>query len=136
MLSRFDIGGKETERGLKGFIYGERGVWRPGDTLHVTFMMEDREKRIPQNHPVSIEIFNPRGQFYTKQISVSGVNGMYVFHIPTRPDDPTGLWNAYVKVGGASFHKALRIETVKPNRLKINLTLPGQILQVSPWAKS
>lgn len=132
MLSRFDIGGKETERGLKGFIYGERGVWRPGDTLHVTFMMEDREKRIPQNHPVSIEIFNPRGQFYTKQISVSGVNGMYVFHIPTRPDDPTGLWNAYVKVGGASFHKALRIETVKPNRLKINLTLPGQILQVSP----
>ena len=131
MLSRFDVGGTETQRGLKGFIYGERGVWRPGDTLHVTFMLEDRERRIPANHPVSIELFNPRGQFYSKQISANGVNGMYVFHIPTRPDDPTGLWNAYVKVGGASFHKALRIETVKPNRLKINLTLPGDRLQVS-----
>ena len=131
MLSRFDVGGKETVRGLKGFIYGERGVWRPGDTLHVTFMMEDRERRIPANHPVSIELFNPRGQFYTKQISVNGVNSMYVFHVPTHPDDPTGLWNAYVKVGGASFHKALRIESIKPNRLKINLTIPGRVLQVS-----
>lgn len=28
--SRFDVGGKKTPQGIKGFIYGERGVWRPG----------------------------------------------------------------------------------------------------------
>ena len=27
-LSRFDVEGTEAQKGLKGFIYGERGVWR------------------------------------------------------------------------------------------------------------
>lgn len=127
-VSRFDVGGKEIQKGLKGFIYGERGVWRPGDTLHISFILEDREKRIPDKHPVALEIYNPKGQFYTKMISTQGMNGFYTFDVPTQADDPTGLWNAYIKVGGTTFHKGLRIETIKPNRLKINLTLP-KILQ-------
>lgn len=129
-VSRFDVGGKDIQKGLKGFIYGERGVWRPGDTLHISFMLEDQEKRIPDKHPVALEIYNPRGQFYTKMISTQGTNGFYTFAVPTQADDPTGLWNAYVKVGGTAFHKSLRIETIKPNRLKITLALPT-ILQAS-----
>ena len=129
-VSRFDVEGKDIQKGLKGFIYGERGVWRPGDTLHISFMLEDREKRIPDKHPVALEIYNPRGQFYTKMISTQGTNGFYTFAVPTQADDPTGLWNAYVKVGGTAFHKGLRIETIKPNRLKITLALPT-ILQAS-----
>ena len=129
-VSRFDVGGKDIQKGLKGFVYGERGVWRPGDTLHISFMLEDREKRIPDKHPVALEIYNPRGQFYTKMISTQGTNGFYTFAVPTQADDPTGLWNAYVKVGGTAFHKGLRIETIKPNRLKITLALPT-ILQAS-----
>ena len=127
-VSRFDVGGKEIQKGLNGFIYGERGVWRPGDTLHISFILEDREKRIPDKHPVALEIYNPKGQFYTKMISTQGMNGFYTFDVPTQAGDPTGLWNAYIKVGGTTFHKGLRIETIKPNRLKINLTLP-KILQ-------
>ncbi len=128
-LSRFDVGGKETQKGMKGFVFGERGVWRPGDTLYIGFILEDKLERIPDSHPVSIEIYNPKGQFYTKQTSTKGLHGFYAFHVPTDPDDVTGLWNAYVKVGGASFHKPLRIETVKPNRLKINLNIPGNKLE-------
>ena len=96
----------------------------------ISFMLEDREKRIPDKHPVALEIYNPRGQFYTKMISTQGTNGFYTFAVPTQADDPTGLWNAYVKVGGTAFHKGLRIETIKPNRLKITLALPT-ILQAS-----
>lgn len=129
--SRFDTGGKRIEKGLKGFVYGERGVWRPGDTLHVSFMLEDREKRIPDTHPVTLEVYNPRGQFHAKLISTQGMNGLYTFQVPTRADDPTGQWNAYVKVGGSTFHKSLRIESVKPNRLKINTKLPEKMLQAS-----
>ena len=129
-VSRFDVGGKDIQKGLKGFIYGERGVWRPGDTLHISFILEDREKRIPDKHPVALEIYNPRGQFYTKMISTQGMNGFYTFDVATQATDPTGLWNAYIKVGGTTFHKGLRIETIKPNRLKINLALP-KVLQAT-----
>jgi hypothetical protein len=30
-LSTFDVSGEYIQKGLKGMIYGERGVWRPGD---------------------------------------------------------------------------------------------------------
>ena len=130
-LNRFDVGGKIIEKGLKGFIYGERGVWRPGDTLHITFILYDPEKRIPENHPVSLELYNARGQFVNKQIVSNGVNGFYAFTVPTNENDPTGLWNAYVKVGGTSFQKSLRIETIKPNRLKIDLSVPENRIDAS-----
>ncbi len=128
-LSRFDVGGQELSSGMKAYIYGERGVWRPGDTLHVSAMIEDRGKAVPRHHPVTMELYTPQGQFYSKQVNTSGVNGLYVFDIPTRESDPTGTWNAYVKVGGASFHKALPVETVKANRLKVNVELSDEIIQ-------
>ena len=91
--SRFDTGGKKIEKGLKGFVFGERGVWRPGDTLHLSFILEDKAKRIPDTHPVTLEMYNPRGQFHSKQVSTQGLNGFYTFAVATHSDDPTGLWN-------------------------------------------
>ncbi len=127
-MSRFDTGGETLSSGLKGFVYGERGVWRPGDTLHVSLMVEDREKVIPESHPVTMELYSPQGQFYAKQVNTKGMKGLYAFEIPTSQSDPTGTWNAYFKVGGATFHKSLQIETVKPNRLKISLEPKDAIL--------
>ena len=126
-LSRFDVGGETVQRGLKGFIYGERGVWRPGDTLHVTMILADKMERVPEGHPAALELYTPEGQFYTRMVS-TGKDGFYTFPIATSPEDPTGWWNAYVKVGGSAFHKSLHVETVKPNRLKVNLDLPGNVL--------
>jgi Large extracellular alpha-helical protein len=126
-LSKFDVGGKKIEKGLKGFIYGERGVWRPGDTLNVTFILDKKHSNIPDNHPVTFTLYNPNGQFYTKQVATNSENGFYAFKVATNSDDPTGLWNGYVSVGGVSFYKGFRIETIKPNRLKINLDLPSVI---------
>ena len=128
--SRFDVSGEKLSNGLKGFLYGERGIWRPGDTLFLTLILEDKNHRLPENHPVSIELFNPQGQFFYRKVSTSSVNGFHTFAIPTPSDAPTGLWHAYASAGQATFHKTLRIETVKPNRLKIDLQFPDTLLDV------
>ena len=47
---------------MKGFIYAERGVWRPGDDMHLTFVLEDKHDAIPARHPVTMELYNPKGQ--------------------------------------------------------------------------
>ncbi len=130
-LTRFDVGGKRVDKGLKGFAFGERGVWRPGDTIHLGFILERRGAEIPENHPVTMEVFNPRGQFYTRQVTTLGKGLFCRFDIPTHADDPTGVWNGYIKVGGATFHKSLRVETIKPNRLKIDLSLPADRIDAS-----
>lgn len=120
-LSNFDVGGERVDRGLKGFLYGERGVWRPGDSLFLTFLLEDKLKLLPANHPVVFEMQNPQGQITNRLVRSSAENGFYKFATATSSDDPTGNWLGRVKVGGTQFTKTLKIETVKPNRLKINL---------------
>lgn len=120
-LSNFDVSGKEIQKGLKGSVYGERGVWRPGDTIYLSFILEDRAKKLPEGHPVALEVYTPTRQFYHRQVKTNGENGFYTFQIVTDPSAPTGVWQSYVKVGGTSFYKPLRIETVKPNRLKVRL---------------
>lgn len=120
-LSRFDVKGEEIQNGIKGFLYGERGVWRPGDSIYLTFILEDKAQKLPADHPVSLELFNPKGQLYKRINQHQGMNGFYSFTTATNPDDPTGNWVAKVKVGGATFQKNVRIETVKPNRLKIKM---------------
>ena len=120
-LSRFDVSGKEIQKGLKGYVYTERGVWRPGDSIFVSFILEDREKKLPEKHPVTLEVYTPRGQFYHRQVKSDGLNGFYTFTVPTDPTVETGVWQGQVKVGGTSFYKPLRIETIKPNRLRVRL---------------
>ncbi|WP_298652443.1 MG2 domain-containing protein [uncultured Proteiniphilum sp.] len=120
-LSRFDVSGKEIQKGLKGYVYAERGVWRPGDTIFVSFILEDKERKLPEGHPVTLEVYTPRGQFYQRQVKSDGVNGFYTFSVTTDPAAETGMWQGLVKVGGTTFHKSLRIETIKPNRLRVRL---------------
>ncbi|QSE97084.1 alpha-2-macroglobulin family protein [Fulvivirga lutea] len=127
--SMFDVSGSEVRKGLKGFIYGDRGVWRPGDSLYVAFMLEDALNVIPNGHPIVMELYTPENQLYKRKVKTKAVKGIYDFRTVTEQDAPTGNWLAKVKVGGASFTKTLRIETVKPNRLKINLKYEDEILR-------
>lgn len=123
-LSTFDVSGEVIQKGIKGFIYGDRGVWRPGDTLFLSFMLNDKNNTLPKNHPVTMELFNPLGQSYLRKTLTTSELGLYSFAMPTESDAPTGAWNVNVQVGGVTFSKSIRIEAIKPNRLKINLTLP------------
>ncbi|MDN5214275.1 MG2 domain-containing protein [Fulvivirgaceae bacterium BMA12] len=120
-LSSFDVSGQVVEKGIKGFIYGERGVWRPGDDIFLTFILEDKNDQLPDKHPVIFELRNPKGQIKQKLVKTASIGNMYHFATKTAVDDPTGNWQATVQVGGATFRKSLKIETIKPNRLKINL---------------
>ncbi|MCO5269102.1 MAG: MG2 domain-containing protein [Brumimicrobium sp.] len=130
-ISHFDVDGDYIMGGIKGFIYGERGVWRPGDTLFLNFILEDKEKILPDNHPVIFELFNSREQLVKRDVKTTSLNGFYNFTTPTEADAPTGNWSVRIKVGNAEFYKNIKVETIKPNRLKINLDFNKEVLDAS-----
>jgi hypothetical protein len=127
-LSRFDIAGTAVSKGLKGFIYGERGVWRPGDTLFIDFMLKEDVNKIPDGHPIVFELKNPKNQIIKREIQKKNDSGIYPFTATTADDAPTGDYNLTVSVGSVNFFKTLKIETIKPNRLKINLDFKQKTL--------
>ncbi len=120
-LSKFDISGSRFYKGVKGFIYGERGVWRPGDSIFTTFMLEDKLNSLPENHPVTFTLTNSLGQLVNKTTKSRHLNGVYTYQTKTASSAPTGTYNLNVDVGGASFSKGIKIETIVPNRLKIKI---------------
>ncbi len=119
--SHFDLAGERVDDGVKGIIYGDRGVWRPGDTLLLTFLMEDKKNILPPDHPILFELEDPQGRIAESRTYTSSVNGFYAIPTATSETAPTGDWTARVRVGGKVFTKSLKIETVMPNRLKMTL---------------
>lgn len=128
-MSRFDTQGQKYYEGVKGFIYGERGVWRPGDPIYLNFILEDKSNSLPDDHPVNFELYDSRGTRIKKVSKKQGLNGFYTFHTSTAADAPTGNYLAKVNVGGARFQKTVKVETIMPNRLKINLDFDKAYLE-------
>ena len=122
--SHFDVGGEKVTRGIRGAIYGERGVWRPGDTLFLTFVLFDRDQVLPKGHPLSLEWYNPKGQLLQTLKPLKSLDAFHCFRVRTDEAAMTGNWKARVVVGGMAFEQKIKIETVVPNRLKITCN-PG-----------
>lgn len=126
--SNFDIAGKKQQKGVKGFLYAERSVWRPGDSIYLNFVLEDKLKSLPEGCPIVMEVHNPQGQLIKKIASRKSTRSIYPFWFKTEDDDPTGNWHAVVKIGNLEFGRSLSVETIKPNRLKIDLSLSDSML--------
>lgn len=150
-MSNFDISGKELQKGLKGYTYTERGVYRPGDSIHLTFVLNDKANPLPKNHPVTLSVTDARGKLVQRTVLNSSSNlsssrgdatgiggqgakaleGFYYFPIATDATAPTGNWNATITVGGAQFSHTIKVATIKPNRLKIKLDFIDEILDAT-----
>jgi len=120
-VSHFNVGGKHVKKGIKGFIYGERGVWRPGDNIYLTFVLQDKLSTIPAGHPVTMQLIDPRGSVVETKTLTESVGGFYAFKFKTAEKAETGNWMVKARLGGSTFSKSLMIETVRPNRLKVEL---------------
>ncbi|WP_264532146.1 alpha-2-macroglobulin family protein [Flavobacterium sp. N502540] len=130
-VSNFDVAGETLQKGLKGFIYGERGVWRPGDNLYLSFLLNDASNKLPKSHPIKFRLNDPNGKTTYQTIQKTNDLNHYSFIVPTSADAPTGNWEAMISVGGAKFYKSIKIETIKPNRLKIKNNFSRKTLSSS-----
>ncbi len=122
-VSNFDVSGTASRGGWKGFIFGERGVWRPGDDIYLTFVSMLDEGTLPTGHPVTAVLRNPQGQVMETLVNNDGHDGMYSFKFKTAQDAPTGNWEVNVTAGGQTWTKVVKVETVKPNNIVIDLSL-------------
>lgn len=127
-VSNFDVDGTQLQKGLKGYIYGERGVWRPGDTLFVGFILNDKAAKLPKTHPIKLRLSDPNGKVVYEAVQTYNEKNHFKFIVPTMHNAPTGSWEARISAGGAHFYKNIKIETIKPNRLKIKNSFEGKVI--------
>ncbi|MDM1525305.1 hypothetical protein HX091_05000 [Myroides odoratimimus] len=125
-MSNYDVDGTTLQKGINGYIYTERGVWRPGDNIYLDFILDDLANPLPANHPIKLTFSDPYGKVVDQIVQKKNANNHYAYVLKTNPESLTGNWQAVVSVGGAKFYKQIKIETIKPNRLKIKNTIEGK----------
>lgn len=128
---QFDTSGVASTEGVKGFFYAERNVWRPGDAIYLTLLLQDKNKQLPDDFPVTLDFFDPKNQKVKSLVQRQQSDGFYRFDLSTDPDAPTGNWHVVAKVGASYFDTSLKIENIMPNRLKIELDLPKEPLSAA-----
>lgn len=124
----FDVGGTSAGSGLQGYFYGERGVWRPGDDIYLTFIARDASGQLPPDYPLTLDFFDPKGTKVNTLTNAEPINGFYTFKLNTDESAPTGNWRAVIRYGGEYFNKVIPVETIVPNRLKIAMNFPADEL--------
>lgn len=115
----FETEGNFSKKGAKIFVYTERGVWRPGDTVFMGVMTHARERDYFKDLPVQVELLNPNGNVIQRFSKEYSKNGLYAFPIVLPENATLGYWSVNVRSGPVSQNKTLRVDAIVPNRLKI-----------------
>ncbi len=62
-LADFDVSGRPFQSsGYDAFLATERGVYRPGDTVHIGAMIRTNEGELPPTFPYFINVIDPQGR--------------------------------------------------------------------------
>lgn len=127
----FLVDGEFGGNGTRAFIYSGRGIYRPGDEINIGIIARTGEKDFPQDQPVKIDVFTPRGDKYIDgSVIKENLNGFFTFNFKTEQTDETGLWTVVAYVGGdqnKKFTLKVPVETVVPYKIDVETEFPKDI---------
>lgn len=122
----FDVGGLELNSKNKVFIYTERGVYRPGDDIHLSIVGRNDKGVI--NHPVFLSFFDPRNKKLLDKIKLEPLsNGTFYKKINLNPQAQSGIYLARVEFANLVFDKEILVQNIVANRIKVAMQAPKML---------
>ena len=124
------VAGRQVPTGLDAFVYTERGVYRSGETVHVTSLLRDA-RGIAAASPLTLVMERPDGVEYRRVVAADQGLGGHSWSVPIISSASTGTWRvrAYTDpkrppVGEASF----LVEDYVADRIEFDLTSAAKII--------
>jgi uncharacterized protein YfaS (alpha-2-macroglobulin family) len=131
-FSRFDVDGVENvlPENLDAFVFTERGVYRPGDEVHIGLVVKQRNWQSQiKGLPLETEVIDARGlRVQSKKISLTE-SGFTELSFQTANESPTGLYTFNVYLVKNSKRATLlgsttaNVKEFLPDRMKIDTRL-------------
>ncbi len=124
--SRFDVGGKRSNlAGYDAFIYGDRDIYRPGETIHIATIIRDENWKAPAELPVYMKITTPRGKVFKTIRKTLDANGAFETSIQLPASAFTGSYTTEVFTSNNIFlgSKIITVEEFMPDRIKVNTNI-------------
>lgn len=132
-LSDRGVRGRPVPGPLDAFLFTERGVYHPGERVHLSLLLRDDRGRAVDGLPLTLRLLRPDEQVAAERVIHPRGAGGYTLGLPLSATARTGRWKllAYLDrdaepLGQAAF----LVEAMVPPRIELELTeLPEAPLQ-------
>ncbi|MGB4958312.1 MAG: MG2 domain-containing protein, partial [Saprospiraceae bacterium] len=123
-LTEFDISGERSATDTEFFVYTDRDVWRPGDSIYVDLMVNKSDSDIPDGMPAVMYFYNQDNMIIDQQVQEIRLSTqqIYSFTLSTPANAKTGNYRCIFQVGPKTIRKNIRVETIKPNTAEVVYT--------------
>ncbi len=136
-LSDRGAGGMEHPGPLDAFVWLDRGIYRPGETVNAAALLRDASGA-PADFPARFRVRRPGGQVFAEAVPAREAGAAILWPIPLSNGAQAGVWTIEVladpnapPVGSATF----RVDAFVPERLAVTAgPAPGPLVVGQPLA--
>ena len=127
--SRFAVEGKrDNESGLTAMVYGDRDIYRPGETIHFNTIIRSASWQPMSEIPVIIRVLMPNGREAQAFRKTTNAQGAVTTDVPLNPAAVTGSYT--IEVLNANnvllISQPVSVEEFVPDRIKVDVLLDKQ----------
>jgi uncharacterized protein YfaS (alpha-2-macroglobulin family) len=133
-LSDRGVSGRAAPKDFQAFMYTERGIYRPGETIHLISLLRDRTGNAVSNMPLKIQVRRPDGVVDHSFVAPPASDGGFALPIALSASAARGLWTieAYVDPTAAPVGRVQAdVEDFVPQQLKVTLTADQKYLNAT-----
>lgn len=123
-LTAYDIAGRQAPGVVDAFLFTERGIYRPGETVHLTALLRDAQSRAAFDRDGTLTILKPDGtEFSEARVSPQNMAGALNRQIRLPENAPRGRWTAQLSLDGLDSVGAVRfsVEDFIPEQLRLDV---------------
>ncbi len=114
--------GRNSPGPVDGYVFTERGIYRPGETVHLVSLLRDNHGHITNQLPLTLKLMRPDGVIASESVLKDAGNGSYVLDYSINGAAQTGHWTAaiYIDPKGAELsHTTFEVNDFVPPRIEV-----------------
>jgi len=118
-----ETGGRVSGSEVDGYLYADRGIYRPGETVHLTAMVRDLQSKAVKDRKGEIIIRRPSGVEFKRYGFDGAPKGAVSIDVALPKSSPRGRWTAVLKIEGLEAdagNLSFSVEDFAPQRLAVD----------------
>jgi uncharacterized protein YfaS (alpha-2-macroglobulin family) len=122
----------------EAFLFTDRGIYRPGESLHLKALIRNKDALPIEPFPVELSVIRPDGRVGGRHSAMPSAEGSVAFDIPFRKTDPLGKYTFKLSIPGTGNKAAslgschANLEEFTAAKLEVGVSPEGDGLAATP----
>ncbi len=118
------LSGRSITEAVDGYLYADRGIYRPGETVHLTSLVRDREVKAVADRKGYVVVKRPSGLEFKRYPFTATPGGALAVDVALPMTAPRGKWTASLMIDGykdSAGDLDFQVQDFAPQRLAVTV---------------